>query len=269
MSPPRRLSRRSLLLGALGAALAACGPAGSGSPGRAPAAAGWARRPRAGDARPHLQPGEGWRAAAARPAARAATGAAPVELVWQADGGPDRLGLPTGLAVDRRGVLTVVDAGQRSPRPAGDGRRRRRSPASAAPATPPASSASRRRSTRIQAASARVGGAVAVDGAGALYVADPFNARLQRLDRAGPVVAPWGESPPSIGPLVEPAGIAVDDRRGRVYVADAGAHRVHAFDRDGRWLLAWGGPGQGAGEFLRPAAVAVDRAGAGLRRRPR
>ena len=36
---------------------------------------------------------------------------APVVLAWRADGGPDRLRWPTGLAVDRRGALTVVDAG--------------------------------------------------------------------------------------------------------------------------------------------------------------
>ena len=100
---------------------------------------------------------------------------------------------------------------------------------------------------------------MAVDGEGALYVADPFNARVQRLDRDGQSVADWGKLPPSAGRLIEPVGIAVDDRRGYVYVADSAEHRVHAFDRDGRWRLAWGGLGHEPGRFIRPSAVAVDR----------
>jgi DNA-binding beta-propeller fold protein YncE len=179
-------------------------------------------------------------------------------VVWQADSGPDRLLWPHGLAVDRRGTLTIVDAAQDRlvHLAAGDGR------VLAHRGGPGAAPGQFRFRTQLDADERGVvfRGAVAVDGAGVLYVVDPFNDRIQRLDPAGPVITAWGE-PPAVGPLHEPIALAVDDRRGRVYVADAGANRVHAFDRDGHWLFAWGSHGQAAGEFLGPAAVAVDRQG--------
>jgi DNA-binding beta-propeller fold protein YncE len=204
---------------------------------------------------PQVRPGPP-RAEAARPSP--APGA--VEVVWQADGGPHRLLRPTTLAVDRRGVVTVVDAGNdrlvQLTAGTGEAIARLGGPG-AAPGRFRFGSWPLDDLGRVES----VGGAVAVDADGSFYVADAFNGRIQRLDRAGRVVAPFGNKPPAVESLVEPAGIAVDDRRGRVYVADPYDHRVHAFDRDGRWLLAWGGPGQEEGEFFLPAAVAVDRRG--------
>jgi DNA-binding beta-propeller fold protein YncE len=269
MAPPHRLSRRSLLLGVLGATLAACGPGGRESrrgPGTPmPATAAVLTRPTAAVAPSGLSLQQ-LGLTDAVPGPPAATGfqppppPAPVVMVWQTDGGTDRLALPTGLAVDRQGVLTVVDAGNdrlvQLATGAGEATARLGGPGDA-PGQFRFGSIGDADRGKFRA----VGGGVAVDLAGSLYVADSFNGRVQRLDRAGRVVATWGDAPPTVGPIVEPAGIAVDDRQGRVYVADASAHRVHAFDRDGRWLLAWGGPGQGAGEFVRPAAVAVDRHG--------
>src|SRR5687767_6617069 len=87
---PELRSRRSVLVGLMGGVLAACGEAGrSGSSGRTHTVA----QPSAGQPTPP-------------PAAPA-----PVELVWHTDGGPNRLHWPTGLAVDRLGTVTVVDAG--------------------------------------------------------------------------------------------------------------------------------------------------------------
>jgi DNA-binding beta-propeller fold protein YncE len=179
----------------------------------------------------------------------------PVELVWQTRGGSDRLRFPTGLAVDPHGTLTVVDAGndQLVELATGAGEASARlGEFGAAPGrfyfmeVPDME----QRSTRV------AGGGVAIDQTGDLYIADSFNRRIQRRDRAGQFIATWGATVP--GPLVEPTGIAVDDRRGRVYVADAGTHYVHSFDRDGHWQGAWGSPGQGPGQFGRPVALAVD-----------
>jgi DNA-binding beta-propeller fold protein YncE len=258
MSPNRRLSRRSLLVSAFGAALAACGsPTQPDARVRLGAATSepafqdlttFVPRPLSG------LPSEG------TPRPPTAQGA--VELVWQADGGWRRLWRPTGLAVDRHGVVTVVDAGHdrlvQLSVGTGEGIAHLGDPGGAAGRfrfVQPMELDTDRGYTET------VGGAVAVDPDGSLYVADLFNGRIQRLDHAGRVAATWGEPPLAVGPLVEPAGIAVDARRGRVYVADAGAHRVHAFDRDGRWKTAWGGHGQSVSEFIRPAALAVDRAG--------
>jgi DNA-binding beta-propeller fold protein YncE len=240
----QRLSRRSLLSIALGATLAACGSgtlrAVAGGP--RPADDGTANRPLA---------------AAGPPPAPA-----PVDLVWQADGSPDRLRWPTGLAVDRAGTVTVVDAGNhRLVRLSGAGQVLARlgnlgshpNEFLLAPPPPPDGVG--------QGHFGLVGGGVAVDADGAIFVADSFNARVQQFDRAGRFVAAWRDLPPTAGQLIEPAGIAVDDRQGRVYVADRVAERIQVFDRDGRWRLAWGAPGRAAGQFLGPVAMAVDRQG--------
>jgi DNA-binding beta-propeller fold protein YncE len=182
--------------------------------------------------------------------------ASPVELVWQTRGGSDRLRLPTGLTVDQRGLLTVVDAG--------NDRLIQVATATGEPGARLGEFGNAPGQFRFMGATdveqksfAVAGGGVAIDQAGCLYIADSFNRRIQRRDRAGQVPATWGAAPSS-DPLAEPAGVAVDHQRGQVYVADAGTYRVHAFDRDGRWQGAWGSPGQGSGEFIRPVALAVD-----------
>jgi DNA-binding beta-propeller fold protein YncE len=250
------VSRRAAGGALLAAILAACGAAGGpGRPQPTPAAIG-PNTPDPALLPLHLLPGGGW----GEPPPGYPRPPAPVELVWQADGGADRLSRPAGLAVDRRGVLTVVDAGNdrlvRLTASAGEVIARLGGHGVAAGRFRFAS-----RPDDDERSVGRSGGGVAVDGEGALYVADPFNARVQRLDRDGQSVADWGKLPPSAGRLIEPVGIAVDDRRGYVYVADSAEHRVHAFDRDGRWRLAWGGLGHEPGRFIRPSAVAVDRHG--------
>jgi DNA-binding beta-propeller fold protein YncE len=254
------VSRRAAGGALLAAVLAACGAAGG--PGRSqptPAAIG-PNTPDPAMLPLHVLPGRGWGEPPIGYPSRSARAPAPVELVWQADGGADRLSRPAGLAIDRRGVLAVVDAGNdrlvRLTARAGEVIARLGGHGVAAGRFRFTS-----RPDDDERSVGHSGGGVAVDGEGALYVADPFNARVQRLDRDGQSIADWGKLPPSAGRLIEPAGVAVDARRGYVYVADGAEHRVHAFDRDGRWRLAWGGLGREPGQFFRPSAVAVDRSG--------
>ena len=71
-----------------------------------------------------------------------------------------------------------------------------------------------------------VGGGVAVDADGAVYVADSHAARVQCFDPHGRFLAAWGRTGPTDSHFVEPAGLVVD-QQGHVYVADSGAHRIY------------------------------------------
>jgi tripartite motif-containing protein 71 len=104
-------------------------------------------------------------------------------------------------------------------------------------------------------------GAVAVDGAGDVFVADTGNNRVVKLAPGGYVLAAWGSLGSSDGRFHNPAGIAVD-AAGDVYVADTYNNRVEVFDANGRLLSKWGVRGVGLGAFSQPAAIAVDCAGA-------
>ncbi|WP_320672003.1 NHL repeat-containing protein [Patulibacter defluvii] len=87
-------------------------------------------------------------------------------------------------------------------------------------------------------------GAVAFDGAGNLWVADTYNSRLVRIDRAGAVAytSPRGQ-------LSRPRGLA-SAADGSVYVADTGHGTVLRIAPDGTTTTVRGGLG-------RPSAVAT------------
>ena len=75
----------------------------------------------------------------------------------------------------------------------------------------------------------RVPGALAVDGAGNIYVADRGNHRIQKLAPDGAPLAQWGSEGSDPGQFKSPSGIAVDGA-GNVYVADGGNQRVQVLD---------------------------------------
>jgi sugar lactone lactonase YvrE len=249
-----RPSRRVFLLGAFAATLAACEPVGSGAPARTPADAGGSIAPEPAPLSPQHRSGGGGPEAPPSQATPPPSALAPVELAWQADGGPDGLRCPTGLAVDGQGALTVVDAGRDRlvrlsdvGKPLGVWGGAGAHPGAFRFLLPPEPEAD---------APCLAGGGVAADpGDGSTVVVDL--AGIWRLDRAGRVVAAWADAGPEGGRLALPAGVAIDGRTGQIYVADTGAGRVHKYDRTGRWLLTWGGPGA----VVRPAAVVVDGRG--------
>ena len=193
-----------------------------------------------------------------------ASGGAAVELVWQSDGGAERLREPAGLAVDRRGAVYIADAG-RDRIVSLDGRTGRAATGIGGPGAavgqfrfaPPAGADRDERGRPLA-------GQLAVDADGRLHVADSHNRRLQVLDRDGHPRAMWAIPGAAAGQAVEPGGLAID-AEGHLYVADRWSHRIRKLDRDGAPLLAWGGPGPGNGEFSLPLAVAVDGQRAGLR----
>jgi DNA-binding beta-propeller fold protein YncE len=202
----------------------------------------------------------------AAPALDSQTGRADVALVavmWQTDGASPSRRLPSGLAVDGSGTLYVLVAGldqieaiastgQPLARWGGRGTipgQFRFSPSPEA---------------EVDAVSTGVGlpigGGVAVDARGDIYVADSDNARIQKFDRDGRFLTAWDTLIDVQSPISRPMGLAID-QDGHVYVADAGSHRIIKYDRSGAFLLQWGALGRHEGEFNGPLAVAVDRSG--------
>jgi DNA-binding beta-propeller fold protein YncE len=183
-----------------------------------------------------------------------------VELLRTTALAPDRFALPVALAVGRDGDLYVADARthqvQKFDREGrfllawggegtDDGQFRFGSAATC---------------DYVGACGAAVGGGVAVDDQGAVYVADWANHRIQKFSGDGRLLARWGRLGKGDGEFFLPGSVAVDGR-GQVYVADAGNHRIQRFDRDGRFLEVWGGLGRGPGEFSWPTGLGVDEAG--------
>lgn len=120
-------------------------------------------------------------------------------------------------------------------------------------------------------------GALAVDGAGRIYIADTDNHRIRRVESDGSLTTIAGTGTPGAGgdggtatsaQLNQPSGIAVDGI-GRVFVADTGNHRVRMIDESGRitTIAGTGEPGfSGDGAAIlvplaAPHGVAVDGLG--------
>ncbi len=100
---------------------------------------------------------------------------------------------------------------------------------------------------------------VAIARDGALWVADAYNSRLQRLvDGRATAMAGWGLGLRVFGFRVA-TGVGVD-QLGRVYGADFGHGTIRVFDGGGTPLETFGRAGRGPGEFDRPEGVAVQGA---------
>jgi DNA-binding beta-propeller fold protein YncE len=104
-----------------------------------------------------------------------------------------------------------------------------------------------------------VGGGLAVDARGTVYVADYANHRVQAFDQDGRVVAHWGSYGAGAGQFIFPSSIAVDGR-GHVYVSDRARHRIQKFASSGAWHGEWASMDQAA-DSVGPSAVAIDRQG--------
>jgi sugar lactone lactonase YvrE len=80
-----------------------------------------------------------------------------------------------------------------------------------------------------------VPGALALDDAGNVYVADTLNGRVVELSGGGAFVRQFGRLGDAAGTLSRPKGVAVD-REGRVFVSDGLMAAVEVFAPDGTYL---------------------------------
>ena len=117
--------------------------------------------------------------------------------------------------------------------------------------------------------------AIAVDGAGNLYVADKGNQRIRKIAPGGVVTtlagsgsAGFADAAGAAAQFSSPAGIAAS-ADGVVYVADTGNHRVRRVAADGG-VSTWAGTGVAgyadawanhAGQLSSPQGVTIDGAG--------
>ncbi len=82
---------------------------------------------------------------------------------------------------------------------------------------------------------------IAVDNKGFMYVADCFNARVQKFDPEGNYVLSMGSRGEGAGELKEPNGVAVD-ADGNAYVTDSLNHKLLKFDTAGKFVKEWTKP---------------------------
>lgn len=102
--------------------------------------------------------------------------------------------------------------------------------------------------------------AVAVDGAGNVYVADSGNHRIQKFDPNGKFLAKWGRKGTSTAQFDTPRGLTIDGK-GDILIVDQGNDRVQKFTMDGRFIELWGGSGKSEGRFDFPQDIGIDAEG--------
>ena len=196
------------------------------------------------------------------------------EFGFSGDGGPAaaaRLTFPYGVAVDSAGNLYIADTGNR----------RIRKIDSTGTITTIAGTGefgfSGDGGPAVEAELRNPYG-VAVDSAGNVYIADPRNRRIRKVDSTGTIttIAGTGEfgfggdgGPAAAARLTFPYGVAVDSA-GNLYIADAGNRRIRKIDSTGTittiagtgefGFSGDGGPAVEA-ELRSPRGVAVDSVG--------
>ena len=103
---------------------------------------------------------------------------------------------------------------------------------------------------------------IVVDSSDILYVADPYNHRIQKFDTSLNVLpGGWGTHGTGPGEFDVPDELAIDSSD-RIYVSDAGNARVQVFDTSGTYLTEFGGRGTGPGQFGGPEAIDIAPSGA-------
>ncbi|MBK8464802.1 MAG: 6-bladed beta-propeller [Chloracidobacterium sp.] len=82
---------------------------------------------------------------------------------------------------------------------------------------------------------------LAIDKKGFIYVADYFNARVQKFAPDGKSLLAFGSKGDGAGQFKEPNSIVLDEA-GSVYVTDGLAHKLLKFDADGKFIKEWTKP---------------------------
>lgn len=82
------------------------------------------------------------------------------------------------------------------------------------------------------------GQAMAIAPDGDMYVADPVNHRVLKLDALGRLLLKWGSEGGADGQFTYPEGIAIGPS-GDVYVCDCNKHQIQQFDSTGKFIRRW------------------------------
>jgi len=103
---------------------------------------------------------------------------------------------------------------------------------------------------------------IAITANGQIFLSDPDNNRVLKLDRNGQQIASIGTGKRDSGEygLNAPGGLTLDSQ-GNLYVVDMLNYAVKKYSPDGQFLLSVGEAGDTEGSFSRPKAVAVDQQG--------
>jgi DNA-binding beta-propeller fold protein YncE len=99
---------------------------------------------------------------------------------------------------------------------------------------------------------------IAVAANGDLYVSDTLNSRIQVFDAGGNFLSTFGRPGDGPGDFARPKGIALDSD-GHVWVADADQNRVKVYDNQGRLCAFFGEYGYFPGQFALPSGIAIDK----------
>jgi len=148
---------------------------------------------------------------------------------------------PTGLSVDRSGVLFVADSYNH---------RVQRVTPSGGVAIIGGRGSGRGRFLSPQG--------IATDWERAFYIVEQGNHRVQKFSSQGVLQLMFGRPGGGQGEMRGPMGIAVSSGTGDIFVADTGNHRIQRFNKDGQYLGAIGAPGGLYAPLVSPQALAVD-----------
>lgn len=177
----------------------------------------------------------------ADPTAPALTGLRVVEVFGERGSGTGQFHYPTGLAVDRGGILFVADAHNH--------RIQRITPGGGV------SALGGRGTGRGQFQSPQ---GVATDDEDSFYIVEQGNHRVQKFTREGVLVLIFGKPGRGEGELSGPTAIAVARGSGDIFLADTGNSRIQRFSADGRFLAVIGGL---RANLSSPQALAADAGG--------
>ena len=93
-----------------------------------------------------------------------------------------------------------------------------------------------------------------------IYVADMMNNRVQILNYDLTFYKSFGDKGSSKGQFSHPMGVSCDET-GKVFIADQLNHRIQVFTADGQFLKSFGIYGQGRGELNKPRSITTDSNG--------
>ncbi|NBV42308.1 hypothetical protein EBR96_06020, partial [bacterium] len=101
---------------------------------------------------------------------------------------------------------------------------------------------------------------VVLDSSRNIYVVQPVQNRIKKLDPDGNVLLSWGSAGTGEGQFSDARSIAIDSQN-RIYVSEFANNRVQVFNSDGVFLYQFGTAGVENGQFSGPSGIAIGSSG--------